>query len=127
MLVLGQSAGRSAGSVFFWGLVLIGLIALAFVGVMYLKRWVQNPEDLKPDGGGFTLSDLRELHRQGRMTEEEYEAARIVIVDAAQRASDRQRALAAEKATAEGRPAPVDDVERIRARRAERDAPPPQT
>jgi len=33
-------------------------------------------------GGGFTLSDLREMHRSGQMSDEEFEAAKSLIVSA---------------------------------------------
>ena len=33
--------------------------------------------------GGFTLSDLRRMHKEGRMTDEEFEKAKMLIVGAA--------------------------------------------
>jgi hypothetical protein len=58
-----------------WSLVLIALIVAAFFGVMYLRRWLQE-EDIPSGGIGFTLSDLKQLHREGKMTTEEFEKAR---------------------------------------------------
>jgi hypothetical protein len=117
MLVTGQSGGGFA-SLFAWGFALIVLAGVGFVAVLYLRRWLRSPDESKPGAGGFTLGDLRELLRQGKISPDEYEAARIVIVDAAQRAAERQRAQAIELAKEQGVPPPVDDVERIRARRA---------
>ena len=41
-------------------------------------------------GTGFTLSDLRQLHKAGKMTDREFELAKAKILEAAKRASERQ-------------------------------------
>jgi hypothetical protein len=65
-----------------WSLVLIVLILVAFFVVMRMRAWLQQDDDA-PVGIGFSLSDLRQLHRAGKMTDEEYEKAREKIVGAA--------------------------------------------
>ena len=56
------------------GLLLI-LMVLAYVGIMLLRRrlYGSKPQQF---GGAFTLDDLRSLHQQGQLTQEEYERAR---------------------------------------------------
>src|SRR3712207_8783046 len=38
---------------------------------------------------GFTLADLRQLHKSGQMTDEEFEKAKSKVVEAAKRAAER--------------------------------------
>jgi ABC-type iron transport system FetAB permease component len=76
-LPLAQSQ-RGMGSVFFWLLVLIGLVIVAAVLVLYLRKWYSSP-DVTPSAG-FTLGDIRQLHREGQMTDEEFEKAKALIL-----------------------------------------------
>jgi len=70
-----------AGGIFLWSIILIILLVIGAAGVMRLRRWLK--EDDAPTGGiGFTLSDLRQLHKQGQMTDEEFERARAKMVAA---------------------------------------------
>lgn len=71
-----------------WALVLVGVILLGFYAVVQVKRWVTKPDEHV--GAGFTLSDLRALHRSGKMSTEEFEKAKLAIVAAAQRAEQRK-------------------------------------
>lgn len=78
--------GGTAG-VLVWALILVGLVIILFVAVNLIKRWMRHQElDVGP-AGGFTLADLRRLHREGKMSDEEFEATRRRIVAAAQAAS----------------------------------------
>lgn len=80
------------GNVMWWSVVLIGLLLAAFVAVAQVKKRLIRSDDIS--GSGFTLSDLRRLHRDGKMTDEEFEKAKQAIVVAAQRAAERQAAEA---------------------------------
>ena len=71
-----------------WALVLVGVVLVGFYAVVQVKRWVTKPDE--PTGTGFTLSDLRAMHRSGKMTTEEFEKAKLAIVQAAQRAEERK-------------------------------------
>jgi hypothetical protein len=71
-----------------WALVLVGVVLVGFYLVVQVKRWVTKPDE--PAGPGFTLSDLRALHRSGKMSSEEFEKAKAAIVQAAQRAAQRK-------------------------------------
>lgn len=80
------------GNVMWWSVVLIGLLLAAFVAVAQVKKRLVRSDDIS--GSGFTLSDLRQLHRDGKMTDGEFEKAKQAIVVAAQRAAERQAAEA---------------------------------
>ena len=71
-----------------WSLVLIGLILVGFVAATLVKRRLSQ-RDTTPTGG-FSLSDLRALHRGGKMSDEEFNKAKAAIVAAAQRATERE-------------------------------------
>lgn len=87
------------GNVMWWSMVLIGLLLAAFVAVAQVKKRLIRSDD--SPGSGFTLSDLRRLHKEGKMTDEEFEKAKQVIVVSSQRAAERQAAEAqARKAAA---------------------------
>lgn len=102
---------------------LILLLGLGFMGLVQVKKWMRKDEE--PDSGiGFTLGDLRRLHDEGRMTDEEYEKARTQMIAATQRAA--QRAAEAAKEAAQ-KAAGITDVDALRARakRAEPQLPAP--
>jgi hypothetical protein len=83
---LAQVNPASVSSIFIWSAVLLALVFLAFLAYAQFKRWMKDPE--QSTGPGFTLSDLRELHRQGKMTKEEYEMARGKMVASAKKMAD---------------------------------------
>ena len=61
-------------SVFVWSLVLVAAVIGGFWVVTWLKRWMKTDEE--PVSIGFSLSDLRDLHRAGKLSDEEFERAR---------------------------------------------------
>lgn len=69
-------------SVLGWSAVLIVLIVGAFMAVMWLRRWIKD-DDVPTAKIGFSLTDLRELHRRGEMTDEEFERARAKMTASA--------------------------------------------
>ena len=85
---LAQAGTRSLSGVYVWSGVVVALTLVAFAGYSALRRWMQSsPTDAGPPRG-FTLADLRDLHRQGKMTDAEHDAARAQIVGAAKRVAD---------------------------------------
>lgn len=82
---------QEIGGLFFWSLVLIGIVLIAAAAVMYLRRWF-GKSDSGPIGG-FTLGDLRALHRSGQMTDEEFGKARDLIIGRARAEADETTAL----------------------------------
>jgi hypothetical protein len=70
-----------------WSLVLIVLIIIAFFAVVRLRAWLKDDDDA-PVSVGFSLTDLRHLHRQGKMTDEEFEKARNLMVASTKRMAE---------------------------------------
>lgn len=82
----------NAGSIVIWSLVLIAVLIGMFLLVGRIKHWLHPPAE--PTGGaGFTLSDLRQFHREGKMSDEEFEKAKSKIIDAAQKLHARPAVL----------------------------------
>ena len=70
----------------------LALAAVVVVGIVILaqaKKRLQ-AKDEQPAVSGFTLSDLRQLHRDGQMSDEEFQRAKQRVIDAAKRAAERQ-------------------------------------
>jgi hypothetical protein len=78
---------KSISGVFVWSGVLVILLLIAFAGYSYLKRWMSASDE--PVKVGLTLSDLRELHRQGKLSDAEYELTRANMLKSAKRATER--------------------------------------
>ncbi|MEA2709934.1 MAG: hypothetical protein QOF78_2535 [Phycisphaerales bacterium] len=75
----GATGDGSLLPVFGWCFVLFCLFAAGFFAISKLQKWLKEDEDPGP-AIGFTLSDLRALHKQGKMSDEEYERARAKMV-----------------------------------------------
>ena len=79
---LAQQPGQNIGPVFGWSLVLIALLVAGFFAISKLRQWLKE-DDTPAPAIGFTLSDLRQLHKQGKMTDEEFERAKGKIIGSA--------------------------------------------
>ena len=75
--ILAQS-GSSEGDVLIWGLVLIAMVIGLFVVVAILRKKMSPNEDFH--GIGFTLSDLRQMHKSGKMSDEEFNRAKTALL-----------------------------------------------
>jgi hypothetical protein len=64
--------------IFKGSLLLIALVLVLFVVVTAIRKWMKNDE--YSVGAGFTLAELRELHKNGKMTTEEFEKARDILL-----------------------------------------------
>jgi hypothetical protein len=82
LVILAQDSSGSMLRVIGWSLVLICLLVVGFFAISRLRQWMRDDEMPAP-GIGFTLSDLRQLHKQGQMTDEEFERAKAKIVGGA--------------------------------------------
>jgi hypothetical protein len=85
-LILAQP-DRDYTRIFVWSLALLGVLAVGLLVVSKVKRRLQEPD--APVSAGFTLSDLRQLHKSGQMTDEEFERAKAKVVEAARKAAER--------------------------------------
>jgi hypothetical protein len=74
-------------SIIIWSLLLIGLIVAGWLTVWQVRRRLQKDDTL--GNAGFTLSDLRQLHKSGQMSDEEFERAKAKVVESARRAAAR--------------------------------------
>jgi hypothetical protein len=82
-----------------FGIVIACFILLVVVGagayaVLWLRKRIWSPDETETAGAGFTLGDLRQLHRTGQISEEEFTRAKAKIVEAAKRAAERDAARA---------------------------------
>ncbi len=71
----GQASGGAVVSTLVWAGVLIGLAVLAGIGLLAYRRRVFRDESPSDATGGL-LDDLRQAVREGRMTPEEFDAAK---------------------------------------------------
>jgi hypothetical protein len=79
-------------SVVFACLLLAVVVLAGAYAVMWLRRRYWGPDDGAVPSTGFTLADLRELHRSGQISEEEFNRAKEKILAAHQRAAQRDAA-----------------------------------
>jgi hypothetical protein len=86
--MLAQMSTEQVTRLLIWSGVLFGVLIVAAVVVNKVKRRLQQPDE--PISAGFTLSDLRALHKSGQMSDEEFERAKEKVVEAARRAAERQ-------------------------------------
>jgi hypothetical protein len=93
-------------SIVFWSLSLIGLIVAGWLTVWHVKRRLQKTDEVLGNAG-FTLSDLRQMHKSGQMTDEEFEKAKGKVLDAARRAALRDAETAGKAQSAGRRPRPT--------------------
>lgn len=58
------------------------IILVVVLGMWLLATWLRKrvKHDDATGGTGFTLSDLRQLHKQGKMTDEEFEKAKAILL-----------------------------------------------
>ncbi len=64
------------------GVVALLVIAvLGYLAVRALNQWMRSDND-QSAGAGFTLADLRQLHRSGQMSSEEFEKAKAILMAA---------------------------------------------
>jgi hypothetical protein len=72
---------------FIWSAILVVLMLLAFGGYSLLKRWM-NSSETDQGAGGFSLSDLRAMHKAGKISTEEFEKTKAMMVSAARRMTE---------------------------------------
>jgi hypothetical protein len=75
----------SAISIWLWSMVLLVLVIVAFALVAWARRRML--ADKGSSASGFTLGELRRLHREGTLTDQEYERAKAGLLAAAKSAA----------------------------------------
>src|SRR5580698_8003810 len=97
-LLADEDDSSSGISIFFACIFLVILVAGGAYLVIWLRRRYWGPDDSGSIGGnshvGFTLGDLRHLHKTGQLSDEEFNRAKEKIVAAAQRAAQRDAPVA---------------------------------
>ena len=78
MLAATDKSSQLFGEVLPWLLLLLGVIVAGGV-IIYIARRRINV-DSTDTTGGFTLHDLRELHKAGEMSDEEYARAKAQMI-----------------------------------------------
>lgn len=77
--MLGQSS--DIGTVIIASIAIIGACIGGFYVIARLRKKMKEDDyAATPGAGGFTLTDLRELHKSGQMTDEEFDKAKHLIV-----------------------------------------------
>lgn len=110
-------AEASIAAAIFWSMVILGLLIVGMMAAARLRRKIKQEDVTAAPAAGFTLSDLRQMHRAGQITDSEFERAKEKVVLAA------QKAQAARAATLPaGTPVEKDSADAIRARRLAREA-----
>jgi hypothetical protein len=72
-------AAADLSTVFLWSLGLLVLLVVGFTVALWLrKRMSPGGADFRAQG--FTLADLRDLHKKGLMTDAEFERAKAQVV-----------------------------------------------
>ena len=101
-----QGTEYGTSDVTVWSLLLIGLIVAGWLTVWHVKRRLQKTDEVLGNAG-FTLSDLRRLHKSGQMTDEEFEKAKGRVVESARRAALRDAGPAGQAQAAGRAPRPT--------------------
>ena len=86
---LAQQAGRHAQEiVLYLVLIVLGAAVIALVGFL-MHRWMRRPDEPTTT---FGLAELRQMHREGKLTDEEFERAKAVMVASVKAAMHRETA-----------------------------------
>ena len=80
------------GRLFVWSLVLV-ISLIALLGVLQVYRKWMNATNTG-GGAGFTLSDLRKLHKEGKMTDVEYEKAKTLLIGTLKKSMEKPKVSA---------------------------------
>jgi hypothetical protein len=79
---------NSNTSIFVWTIALIAVVLLGFMIVSWARRRLTKQDESLTTG--FTLSDLRRLHKDGKISTEEFERAKAAIVATSKAALERK-------------------------------------
>jgi len=79
-LFLGQSAAAAdAMDIFFYlGIILVAVAIVVVIGLFVRKAYMKE-DDIAPPTA-FTLSDLRQMHEEGQITDAEFDRAKKAMI-----------------------------------------------
>jgi hypothetical protein len=80
---------HDSSDVYVWALILIVFVIALFAVVGLYRKWMNRDETTS--GPGFTLSDLRRFHKEGKMTDAEYEKAKAILIGSVKSAMDKPK------------------------------------
>ena len=80
LIAQGVAPERLSSTLLYGAMVLIGLLAVAWIAIVWAKRRSQREMEPGASALPFSLHDLRRLHEEGQLTDEEFERARSRIV-----------------------------------------------
>ncbi len=86
--MLAELTGEQIFPIFGWTLGILAAVVVAYLLVMRLKAYLSNDIDLGSAPAGFSLSDLRQLHAAGQMSDEEFERAKAKLIQLTQKATE---------------------------------------
>src|SRR5688500_868702 len=112
--ILAEATAGEVVQVITWSVALLVLLVVGMFAAARLKRKIKQEEAPAP-ALGFTLSDLRQMHRSGQLTDDEFNKAKEKIVSASVQAVQRIPDVP-------GTEPPRDSADAIRARRLAREA-----
>ena len=72
--------GSGAGSVVFWGSIIIAVILIGGVIVFQLRKKLLDEDDATGSDDPFGLQELRDLRKSGQISEQEYQKLRSALI-----------------------------------------------
>ncbi len=75
---------EEAANAIVWGVIWIAIAAVVAAAIAWIVWWMfkrlNATDDAPPFQAGFTLASLRDLHRNGELTDEEYNRAKAQLI-----------------------------------------------
>jgi hypothetical protein len=75
--VVTDSGDAPSAEIIFLCMILVGMLVFGTVGVWLIRKWMARTDDTPAKG--FTFSDLRQLHKEGKITDAEFERVRAKL------------------------------------------------
>ena len=76
--ILAQAGEDVFGQVLPWLIMLLGVVVVGGAGIYFVRRLLQSGSSASDES--FTLHELRQMREAGRLTDEEFERARALII-----------------------------------------------
>src|SRR5689334_14411181 len=88
--LLAQSGSVDIGATILWSAVIVVLLGILFWSLTWLRKHLKEGADGASGvpAAGFTLADIRQLYKDGKMSSEEYERAKAKVLASAKAAAE---------------------------------------